>query len=110
MAYAVELTLRAERDLDELYEYLSAEHSAAARRWFTGLEKAIFSLEKFPRRCPRAPEARRANWPLRQLLYGGQPDVYRILYVINEMLHIVRVLTIRHGARDAFIARERSKK
>src|SRR6266481_10154918 len=51
MAYAVELTLRAERDLDDLYEYLSAEHPAVARRWFNGLEKAIFTLERFPRRC-----------------------------------------------------------
>ena len=110
MAYAVELTLRAERDLGDLYEYLSAEHSAVARRWFNGLEKAILTLERFPSRCPRAPEARRAGWPLRQLLYGNKPDVYRIVYEIDQTLRIVRVLTIRHGARDAFIARERAKK
>jgi plasmid stabilization system protein ParE len=109
MAYAVELTLRAERDLDDLYEYLSAEQSAVARRWFNGLEKAIFTLERFPRRCPRAPEARRASRPLRQLFYGNRPDVYRILYEIDEPRQIVWVLTIRHGARDALVARERAK-
>src|ERR1017187_805447 len=69
MAYAVELTLRAERDLDDLYESLSAEHSTVVRRWFNGLEKAIYTLERFPRRCPRAPEAGRTNRSLRHLLY-----------------------------------------
>ncbi len=110
MAYAVELTLRAERDLSALHEFLSAEHSTVARMWFNGLEKAICTLEKFPRRCPRAPESRRASRPLRHLLYGTKPDVYRVLYEIDEPRRIVWVLTVRHGARDAVIARERSKK
>jgi toxin ParE1/3/4 len=110
MAYAVELTLRAERDLDDLYEFLSAEHSTDVRRWFNGLEKAIYTLERFPRRCPRAPEAGRTNRSLRHLLYGTKPDVYRVLYEIDEPRRIVWVLTVRIGARDAVIARERSKK
>jgi len=109
MAYAVELTRRAERDLDDLYEFLSAEHSAVARRWFNGLENAIFTLERFPRRCPRAPEARSARRHLRHLLYGTKPNIYRVLYEIDETRKLVRVLTIRHGARDTLIARELSE-
>jgi toxin ParE1/3/4 len=109
MAYAVELTRRAERDLQNLYQFLSAEHSAVVCRWFNGLEKAMYTLERFPRRCPRAPEARQARYPLRHLLYGTKPDVYRILYEIDETHKIVRVVTIRYGARDTLIARERAK-
>jgi toxin ParE1/3/4 len=109
MAYAVELTRRAERDLSDLYEYLSAQHSSVARRWFNGLEKAIFTLERFPRRCQRAPEAPRTGRPLRHLLYGTKPNLYRVLYEIDETRKLVRVLTIRHGARDTLIARELAK-
>jgi plasmid stabilization system protein ParE len=109
MAYAVELTVRAERDLDDLYEFLSAERSNVARRWLNGLEDAIGTLERFPRRCPRFPEARKAKRPLRHLLYGTKPDVYRVPYEIDETRKIVWVLTIRHGARDTLISRERAK-
>ena len=110
MAYVVELTRRAERDLDDLYEFLSAEDSKVIRRWFNGLENAIYSLEELPRRCPRAPESRRTNRPLRHLLYGTMPNIYRVLYEVDESRKFVRVLTIRHGARDAFTARERGQK
>jgi plasmid stabilization system protein ParE len=105
MAYAVEFTLRGERDLTHLYEYISAEHSPAARRWFNGLEKTIFKLERNPRRCSRAAESRATGRRLRHLLYGTKPDVYRVLYEIDETHNFVRVLTIRHGARDALVAR-----
>jgi toxin ParE1/3/4 len=110
MAYIVELTFRAERDLNYLYEYIEAANSAAAARWYNGLEQAIYGLERFPRRCPRAPEARRVKRPLRHLLYGAKPDVYRVLYEVDEARKLVRVLTIRHGAMDEFIARERDEK
>src|SRR5439155_7515315 len=49
-AYAAELTLRAARDLDYLYRRINAAESMAAARWYNGLEKALYSLERFPRR------------------------------------------------------------
>jgi toxin ParE1/3/4 len=103
MAYSVELTLRAERDLEYLYQRISAAESAAAARWFNGLERALQRLERFPRRCATAPESKKAGRPLRQLLYGAKRDVYRVLYEIDEGKKIVRVLTIRHGAMDEFV-------
>lgn len=107
MAYAVELTRRAERDLVDLYEFLCAEHSAVARRWFNGLEKAIQKLEQLPRRCPSAPESRIADRHVRHVLYGTKPKIYRVIYEIDESHQTVRVLTVRHGARDLLIARDR---
>ncbi len=104
MAYLVELTLRAERDLDYLYQRISAaDDSAAATRWLKGLEEAIYTLERLPRRCPVAPESRKAKRRLRQLLYGAKRDVYRVIYEIDESSKVVRVLTIRHAAMDKFI-------
>jgi plasmid stabilization system protein ParE len=100
MKYAVKLSRRAERDLFELFEYLHASDSAAAREWFNGLEQAIFGLEELPLRCPRAPEARRSGRPIRHLLYSQKPDVYRVLYEVRNSTKTILVLAIRHGARD----------
>ena len=76
MAYRVELTDRAKRDLGDLYVHIDATESAAAARWFNGLEEAIYGLQALPRRCPVAPEAARARRQLRHLLYGNKPHVY----------------------------------
>ncbi len=110
MAYRVELTRRAERDLDYLYQRISADDSAAAVRWFNGLEQAIYTLERFPRPFPAkaldnpaAPESKKAKRRLRHLLYGAKRDVYRVVYEIDESHKMVRVLTIRHTAMDQAI-------
>lgn len=105
MAYRVELTLRAERDAEYFYRRIAAADAAAAARWFNRLEQAIYTLEGFPRRCPVAPESKKAKRPLRHLLYGAKPDVYRIIYEIDEPHRTVWVLTVRHGARDEFTRR-----
>jgi toxin ParE1/3/4 len=101
MAYCVELTTRAGRDLADLYERIKADDSERANRWFNTLERAIDSLGNFPRRCPVAPEARRAEKTLRQLLHGRKPHVYRVVYEVDEQGKTVYVLTIRHGAMEA---------
>ncbi len=46
MAYIVSITLRAERDLADLYEEINAEDSAAAIKWYRGLKKGILSLSE----------------------------------------------------------------
>jgi plasmid stabilization system protein ParE len=100
MAYRVELTDRAERDLSCLYSRIDAAESLAAARWFDGFEEAVCGLAHLPRRCPAAPEGKRAKRPLRHLLYGTRPHVYRAIYEIDESRKVVLVLTIRHGAMD----------
>ncbi len=104
MAYLVELSLRAERDLDYPYQRISADDSPAAARWFNGLEEPIYTRERLPRRCPIAPESRKAKRRLRQLLYGAKRDVYRVIYEIDDSRKVVRVLTIRYAAMDKFIS------
>lgn len=103
MAYLVELTLRAERDLDYLYQRISTDDSATAARSFNVLERAIYTLERLPRRCPLAPESKKTKRRLRHLLYGAKRDVYRVIFEIDEPRKLVRVLTIRHTAMDKFL-------
>jgi toxin ParE1/3/4 len=99
MAYRVEFTFRAVRDLEILYMEKKVVESLAAARWYNGLERAVTALATHPQRCPVAPEARRTKRKLRHLLYGRKPHVYRVIYEFEEKQKIVWVLTIRHGAR-----------
>src|SRR5260370_8043171 len=100
MAYRVELTARASRDLDHLYAEKNAAESAPAARWYNGLERALHTLASFPGRCPAAPEARKTRRQLRHLLYGKKPHVYRIIYQLDETRHTPSLLTIRHPATE----------
>jgi plasmid stabilization system protein ParE len=100
MTYRVELTDRAFRDLAILYEEKHVAESKAAARWFNGLEKAVDTLKSLPRRCTSAPESKKAGQPLRRLLYGKRPHVYRVIFEIDEPHKVVNVLTIRHGAME----------
>lgn len=97
MVYRVELTARAERDLADLFLTINAYDSGAAFDWWTGLKASIESLENNPQRCALTPESRL----LRQLLYGKNPHVYRVIYKLIEKQRLVRVLHVRHGARRA---------
>ena len=98
MAYRVELTERAARDLRDLYQFINADNSIQARAWFNHLERVILSLDENPARGRTIPE----DSNLRHLLYGRKRNVYRIIYAINERARVVTVVHIRHGARDAF--------
>ena len=98
MAFLVNLTARAQRDLAFLYGEINAEYSKAALKWYRGLKNAILSLEHHPNRCPVTPESHRC----RHLLYGNQPHIYRVIYRVLEKQKQVEVLHIRHGARRKF--------
>jgi len=95
MAYLVNITYRAERDLADLYGKINAESSDAALTWYRGLKEAILSLEEWPNRCPLV----RKRDKLRHLLYGHKPHIYRVIYRLVEKQKHVEVLHIRHGAR-----------
>jgi plasmid stabilization system protein ParE len=86
--------------LANLYDEKHAATSESAATWFNGLEDAILSLGQHPRRCPIAPEGKKVGHPLRHLLFGNKPHIYGVIYEINEIQKLVRVLTIRHGAME----------
>jgi toxin ParE1/3/4 len=95
MTYHVELTERASRDLRRIFRHINAASSPQASTWFNELEAAILSLDRHPERTPVTPE----NRALRHLLFGKKPNVYRIIFAIDERAWVVRVLHIRYGAR-----------
>jgi toxin ParE1/3/4 len=98
MDFRVELTARANEDLDEIFEWLIEQQAGeAGLRWFLRLEEACESLSRLPRRCGIAPEDAEFLFEVRQLLYGNKPHLYRIMFTIED--DKVIILHIRHGRR-----------
>jgi len=90
----VEITALAEANLEEIYLRLRKDSPGRAAEWREGMVKAAQTLERFPRRCPLAPESG-AELEIRQLVSGA----YRVLFTVAK--DTVYVLHIRHGARQA---------
>lgn len=101
MAYRVEIARNAEVELEELYLWVVARAPHQGATWFNGLERAVFSLNQLPKRCPVAPESINPDQPVRVISYGRKPHVYRVFFTINDTAEVVRVVHIRHGARTA---------
>jgi toxin ParE1/3/4 len=94
MKHKVELSRRAQRDVESNYLYIRRDAPQRAAQWRLRLLDAIDSLERFPERHALAPEAEVAGLDVRQMLFG----MYRVLYVVEG--DTVNVLTVRHGARQ----------
>ena len=75
MAYTVEITEPAARNIEEAFEWLHAESPAAAERWIDGLLATIHTLTRLPLRCPVAPESDDFDETIREIFFGR----YRIL-------------------------------
>jgi plasmid stabilization system protein ParE len=98
MAFRVELSEQAQRDVSAIYDWLRSQQAVdAGERWFRALRTAIGSLADLPGRCPLAAENRDASVEVRQLLYGRRPHTYRILFAIEGQF--VQVLHVRHARR-----------
>jgi plasmid stabilization system protein ParE len=98
MAYVVNLSARAQRDLAQIYRRTNAHDSDDALKWYRGFREAILNLEEQPNRSPVTPE----NSKLRHLLYGNKPHIYRAIFRVMEKQKLVEVLHIRRGARQGF--------
>ena len=98
MEYHVELTARANADLEDIYTFISADSSAGASVWFNALERRLLSLATMPDRGSRPPE----DASLRQVHHGRKPHTYRIIYKVDRSTNQVIVLHIRRGTRDRF--------
>ncbi len=94
MTHKVEITAQAKSEVDAAYGWIRAEAPVRAAAWRQGLLDVAQTLERFPNRCPLAPESETLAQPIRQLLYGA----YRILYMVEG--DTVYVLHVRHGARE----------
>ena|SRR5438552_1179272 len=101
MTYGVELARNAEAELEALYRWVISQAPNQGDAWFNGLERAILSLERLPKRCRIAPESFDPDRPIRILNYGRRPHVYRVFFTIDDSARLVNVVHIRRGARKS---------
>jgi plasmid stabilization system protein ParE len=102
MAYRVELTERAARDLGRLFRMINAENSPQARAWVNGLEELILSLDENPTSGPVIPDTPACATCSMDV---GETST-RIIYALDHRAGVVTVIHIRYGARAAFTADE----
>lgn len=100
MAYRVELAKNAEGELEELYLWVVERAPSQGSAWFNGLERAILSLKRLPKRCRIAHESFDPDQPVRVLNYGRSPHVYRVFFTVDDDAKVVRVVHIRRGPRQ----------
>jgi plasmid stabilization system protein ParE len=97
MKYQIGYTSRAEADIHAAFEWIAVDSPQSAAKWRKGLIDAIETLQDFPLSGPLAPESMAFKAEIRQLLYGKEHGVYRILYTVRKQT--VYILHIRHSAR-----------
>jgi plasmid stabilization system protein ParE len=91
--FRVDITKAAEADVAEIWEYIAQDKPDAATAFVLRLEEQIGTLERFPERCPLAPENELLGTAYRHLVHGN----YRTLFkIVGSRVIILRVL---HGAR-----------
>jgi len=98
MAYAVNITPRAERDLADLYDKINAEESEVALSWYRGLTELHSQSGRESEPVPRDRVERKSQ----ASAHGNKPRIYRVIYGVIEEERRVQILQIRHGARRRF--------
>jgi plasmid stabilization system protein ParE len=93
MAFTVEFSFRARRDLDEIAAYIAVNSRFQSTRWRRRLRNRLRCLQTMPTACGLAPEDEVSGREIRQLLFGN----YRVLFTVEQ--EKVFILTVRHGAR-----------
>lgn len=104
MAFRVVLAKSAEAEAEALYQHVVEAAPHRGPLWFQDLMDHLSSLDSRPLRCPLAREAARSGRQIRCLLFGRRPDVYRILFEVDQRRKLVSILHIRHGARKDLVA------
>ena len=91
--YKVDLTQLAQKDLEQIYFYISDGSIKNARNFILELEKKIDSLSAFPERHPLISENEFFDTDYRHLIH----QKYRIVYRISE--NEVFILRVFHGSK-----------
>jgi plasmid stabilization system protein ParE len=100
MSYGVEITTRAELEIDSACLWW-AEHRSAeqAERWYVGIHDAIANLNENPTRRSLALENDAFPYELRELHFGvGRRTTHRVLFTVRD--NMVLVLSVRHVAQQ----------
>jgi plasmid stabilization system protein ParE len=92
--FKVEISPTAERDIEEIIDYIARDSIIDALRWYELAKDAIATLAEMPERCPIAVENEAVDQKIRHLVFGN----YRALFTIAT--ESVQVLHVRNAAME----------
>lgn len=99
MTYVVITTDRAERDIEDIFDYIAQRNPAGAARWFAAFMEAQAALREQPERHGLAPENGKYPSELRQTFFKTKRgNRYRIVYTIQG--NQVSIMHVRGQGRD----------
>ena len=94
MTFRVRILRRAERDAQQIFDWIVQSSPEGAVRWWNALTTAVAKLTSTPTGYGLAPEDEWADYELRQFLFKTRRGrTYRGVFVVVE--NEVRVLRIR---------------
>ena len=93
--YKIIITLSAQNDITDIYDYIKFDKIGAAINWRDKIKENINSLLKNPFRCSIIPEAEKLNVDYRHIIIGN----YRVIFKISDKIKVITVLRVIHGAR-----------
>ena len=91
MKFQLDLTRRAERDIDSIVGWLHQRSPKGAQTWLNRLGEVLEALRGKAANCPLAPEDGLDETEIRELIFKtrrGRP--YRLLFSIVEEVVVVR--------------------
>jgi plasmid stabilization system protein ParE len=92
MSFRVVFLTEAERDMDDIEEYLSQFYADTVRNFFAQLKTRVFMLRDMPYMC----RAYEDDSYFRQMTVGD----YLLFYSVDEKRHLVVVHRIFHSRQD----------
>jgi plasmid stabilization system protein ParE len=101
LVFRIDITEPALTDAEDYVRFVRAvrKEPAAAERWFRGLVRAIYSLEKSPQRCPVIPEHEEFPFEIRQLIYFS----HRIIFRVDLETKRVVIYRVYYGSRRSLV-------
>ncbi|MBA4188031.1 MAG: hypothetical protein C0467_08430 [Planctomycetaceae bacterium] len=98
MSFTVNITRRANGDVDAAEAAVTQLGAAALGRWRSRLLRVIEILERDPHRYPESEDATNVGLDLREAIFGRKPHVHRVLFTIDGTT--VTIHRVRHAAQD----------
>lgn len=102
MAFSVELTHAAQRDIEETIDYIALDSSVRAKKWHDALRDLLNSLKEMPTRHAIIQESESLNRALRSVRHHS----HRVIYEVNEKHERVTVVRIYHASRKPLEAQD----
>lgn len=97
MNYKIDITSKAQNDLEEIFRYIAFDLQSFinASNLLDRLEQAIYSLEQMPERFRLYDKG---PWKSKNLRIMPI-DNYLVLYITNNVKHIVTIVRVMYGGR-----------